>query len=110
MLPPSRKSPRKIPPSARASPKTLLLSMASSELSWVLRRSNRRERGASGDEYGIGGESTQNRAAEGDDSLDDLVGGFAHNNFFTGQQGQNGVWSILDALDEVGVEYECVVI
>ena len=52
----------------------------------------------------------KNVAAKGDDFFKNLLGRLQDNDFFAGDQRQNGVWGLLDELDEIGVDDQELVV
>src|SRR5277367_1646570 len=115
IFPPSRVRPRIIPPAAMSTPAQLLLSrprLISRLLFFCATRLRRTfQRGWIRFRRAEVGGNTRSDSPLGMnvkfvDQLEDIFERFAHNQFFACEQGDHGVWSIFDELNQIGVHDE----
>jgi hypothetical protein len=52
----------------------------------------------------------ENRPAILDDFFEDLLRGLQHDNFFATYEREDGVWSLLDEFDEIGIDHQGVIV
>src|SRR5258708_4524724 len=110
IFPPSSIKPRRIPVSATATPKKVLLSIRSSGGFPVLYGCGQRGRNNSGEIRWRRGKACQNRAAKRNDEFKHLLRRFAHDDFVPRNQRKNRVRGVLHQLDEVAIDDQRMVV